>query len=205
MASSNTDPFVRPTFSRTVSLPGGSKDTPLIDPLAARLSREPSSEAKSDDEKTKREAAADLDGADAASQADSGFSQELETQHESPDSSSSSSGSEEESRLQGTSTTMKTLSEPRPGPSREQELATDQGFSEQSVKGIVKSFATVATSKPELLCNFCLSREKNAGIIHGGIIHQICCYPCAKRLYKSKQPCPMCRRKIEKISKIIIG
>ena len=173
--------------------------------MAARLSREPSSEAKSDDEKTKREAAADLDGADAASQADSGFSQELETQHESPDSSSSSSGSEEESRLQGTSTTMKTLSEPRPGPSREQELATDQGFSEQSVKGIVKSFATVATSKPELLCNFCLSREKNAGIIHGGIIHQICCYPCAKRLYKSKQPCPMCRRKIEKISKIIIG
>ena len=72
-------------------------------------------------------------------------------------------------------------------------------------EGKVRLTRTIATSRPELLCNFCLSREKNAGIIHGGIIHQICCYPCAKRLYKRKQPCPMCRRRIEKISKIIVG
>lgn len=72
-------------------------------------------------------------------------------------------------------------------------------------EGEVRLTRTIATSRPELLCNFCLSREKNAGIIHGGIIHQICCYPCAKRLYKRKQPCPMCRRRIEKISKIIVG
>ena len=62
---------------------------------------------------------------------------------------------------------------------------------------------TVGTSQPDLLCNFCLSREKNAGIIHGRVIHSVCCYPCAKKLYKKKQPCPMCRRKIEKIAEII--
>ena len=35
-----------------------------------------------------------------------------------------------------------------------------------------------------MLCNFCLTREKNAGIIHGRITHQICCYQCAKKLVK---------------------
>lgn len=62
-----------------------------------------------------------------------------------------------------------------------------------------------AASKEEakLMCNFCLRREKDGGIVHGGIVHQICCYPCAKRLVKRRQPCPVCRRRIEKISKII--
>ena len=65
--------------------------------------------------------------------------------------------------------------------------------------------ATLATSRPGPLCYFCLSREKDAGITHGSITHQICCYPCAKKLYKMRQPCPMCRRRIEKITKIIVA
>ena len=77
-------------------------------------------------------------------------------------------------------------SDPLPGPSR-----------------LSNRVATVPTSQPDLLCNFCLSREKNAGIIHGRVIHNVCCYPCAKKLYKKRQPCPMCRRKIEKIAEII--
>ncbi len=91
----------------------------------------------------------------------------------------------------------------------------EAGYTSSSSSGSVASrlhlqqlssrLPTVGTSRPELLCNFCLSRDKNAGIIHGSIIHQICCYPCAKRLYKRRQPCPMCRRRIEKISKIIVG
>jgi hypothetical protein len=67
-----------------------------------------------------------------------------------------------------------------------------------------RSFS-VATSKPDLLCNFCLSRNKNAGIIHGRITHQICCYPCAKKLFKHRKPCPVCRRRIEKITEIIVA
>ena len=56
-----------------------------------------------------------------------------------------------------------------------------------------KRSKTIATSRPDLLCNFCLTREKNAGIIHGRITHQICCYQCAKKLVKQRKPCPVCR------------
>ncbi len=65
--------------------------------------------------------------------------------------------------------------------------------------------STFTASNPRSMCNFCLSRNKDAAIIHGGIVHQVCCYVCAKRLYKRKQPCPMCRRPIEKIARIIEG
>lgn len=68
-----------------------------------------------------------------------------------------------------------------------------------------KRSKTIATSRPDLLCNFCLTREKNAGIIHGRITHQICCYQCAKKLVKQRKPCPVCRRKIEKITEIIVA
>ena len=52
------------------------------------------------------------------------------------------------------------------------------------------------------LCNFCLDRDKNAGFVHGKIVHQVSCYPCAKKLFKQRQGCPICRRKIEKIVEV---
>jgi len=55
------------------------------------------------------------------------------------------------------------------------------------------------------LCMFCCQRQKNASLIHGRLGHQVSCYPCAKRLWKEKARCPVCRRKIEKIVKIIMG
>eukprot|EP00095_Tigriopus_kingsejongensis_P004280 maker-scaffold555_size137745-snap-gene-0.25 protein:Tk04280 transcript:maker-scaffold555_size137745-snap-gene-0.25-mRNA-1 annotation:"e3 ubiquitin-protein ligase mdm2 isoform x1" len=66
-----------------------------------------------------------------------------------------------------------------------------------------RSATAPASNKPDLLCNFCLTKKKNAGIVHGRIVHQICCYSCAKKLYKKRQPCPLCRRKIEKICVVI--
>jgi hypothetical protein len=60
-----------------------------------------------------------------------------------------------------------------------------------------------ASSSADLMCNFCLTRDKDAGIVHGRLTHQICCYPCAKKLHKKRQPCPLCRRKIEKITRIV--
>jgi len=55
-----------------------------------------------------------------------------------------------------------------------------------------------------LLCTFCCVRPKDACFVHGKISHQVCCYPCAKKLFKRKGKCPVCRRKIEKITKNII-
>lgn len=53
------------------------------------------------------------------------------------------------------------------------------------------------------LCEFCCLRPKNASLIHGRLGHQVCCYPCAKKLWKKQARCPVCRRKVEKIVKII--
>jgi len=55
-----------------------------------------------------------------------------------------------------------------------------------------------------LLCTFCCVRPKDACFVHGKISHQVCCYPCAKKLYKQKGTCPVCRRRIEKITKNIM-
>ena len=52
------------------------------------------------------------------------------------------------------------------------------------------------------LCNICFRRPKESTFVHGNISHQICCYPCAKAIFKQKRSCPVCRRKIEKITKL---
>ena len=52
-------------------------------------------------------------------------------------------------------------------------------------------------------CYLCQDRPRNSGLVHGRIIHQISCYPCAKRLIMAKQPCPVCRRPVEKVCEII--
>jgi len=53
------------------------------------------------------------------------------------------------------------------------------------------------------LCTLCCQRPKNASLIHGRLGHQVCCYPCAKKLWKKQAKCPVCRRKVERIIKII--
>ena len=53
------------------------------------------------------------------------------------------------------------------------------------------------------LCLLCCHRTKNASLVHGRIGHQVCCYPCAKRLWRKRADCPVCRRKVERVIKII--
>ena len=53
------------------------------------------------------------------------------------------------------------------------------------------------------LCMLCCTNPRNASLIHGQIGHQLCCYPCAKKLWKEQARCPVCRRKIEKVVKLI--
>ena len=52
------------------------------------------------------------------------------------------------------------------------------------------------------LCNICYIRPKEATFVHGNISHQVCCYPCAKAIFNQKRTCPVCRRQIEKITKL---
>ena len=51
------------------------------------------------------------------------------------------------------------------------------------------------------MCVVCLSKPKEASIIHGKTGHQVCCYVCAKQLRKRGKPCPVCRRPIQKVIK----
>ena len=80
-----------------------------------------------------------------------------------------------------------------------------------------------SSSKDESsLCMFCVTRKKNASLVHGRIGHQVatslgvvlkryfylfyfqvCCYPCAKKLWRRKAECPVCRRTVERIIKLI--
>ena len=51
--------------------------------------------------------------------------------------------------------------------------------------------ASVATD----LCVVCVTRPRNASIIHGDTGHQVCFLECASRLKTEKKRCPVCRKK----------
>lgn len=54
------------------------------------------------------------------------------------------------------------------------------------------------------LCNICYKLPKNGIINHGKIGHVYCCYPCAKKIQKKKNRCPICNAKITSITKMIV-
>lgn len=55
------------------------------------------------------------------------------------------------------------------------------------------------TSLLPSVCVICLAAPKNASIVHGSTGHQACCFPCARRLKRTRQHCPVCRRPIHKV------
>ncbi len=57
------------------------------------------------------------------------------------------------------------------------------------------------SSEYRALCCICMTRPKEASLIHGKTGHQVCCYKCAKRLRRRGKPCPVCRRPIQKVIK----
>ena len=56
-------------------------------------------------------------------------------------------------------------------------------------------------SVPSELCVVCVTRPRNASIIHGDTGHQVCCFECASRLKTEKKRCPVCRLKIKLVVK----
>lgn len=48
-------------------------------------------------------------------------------------------------------------------------------------------------------CIICLSRPKDASVVHGRTGHQVTCLACAKKLWQYGLPCPVCRLPITSI------
>ena len=55
-------------------------------------------------------------------------------------------------------------------------------------------------------CMSCKIRPRDACFVHTKITHQVCCMKCAKQIYQSNNKrCPICYRRIEKITKNIVA
>lgn len=79
---------------------------------------------------------------------------------------------------------------------------TEEAEVEVKVSGSKKA---VGGSDSRAICDICCVRPKDACLIHGRIAHQVCCYTCAKKMYKKNRKCPYCRIKIEKIVELKIA
>lgn len=49
------------------------------------------------------------------------------------------------------------------------------------------------------LCSICMARPKCGILVHGRTSHRLTCYKCALQLQKRNQPCPVCRRRIQRV------
>jgi len=52
-------------------------------------------------------------------------------------------------------------------------------------------------------CSICMVREKNAAFVHGKTAHNYSCFSCADKILKKFGKCPICRKKILRVVKII--
>ena len=95
------------------------------------------------------------------------------------------------------------------GEEKEPELDSSDEDDQKTEKNLVKRIGDEKMNNflasPNMLCTLCCAAPKNACLVHGRISHQVCCYSCAKKLFKNHRGCPVCRRKIEKITKNIIA
>jgi len=53
------------------------------------------------------------------------------------------------------------------------------------------------------MCSICYTKENTHGVMHGNLAHRVGCHNCVKKIKKGFGRCPMCRRIIDKIVKII--
>ncbi|UYV71324.1 MDM4 [Cordylochernes scorpioides] len=51
------------------------------------------------------------------------------------------------------------------------------------------------------LCSICLEWPKTGIIVHGRTSHQVCCFQCASKLWKRHLPCPVCRCRIQRVTR----
>ena len=53
------------------------------------------------------------------------------------------------------------------------------------------------------LCILCCQRPRDASFVHGDLGHMVSCFYCADRLWKRQATCPVCRRTVDRIIRII--
>lgn len=56
----------------------------------------------------------------------------------------------------------------------------------------------------ENICNICYILPKNGVFNHGKTGHIYCCYPCAKKVWKKNNRCPICNSKVKYVTKMIV-
>ena len=61
----------------------------------------------------------------------------------------------------------------------------------------------ITVQEESKLCILCRSKPKDTIFVHNKMGHQVSCYPCAKKLWKKRKDCPICRRTVEKIVKVL--
>jgi len=88
---------------------------------------------------------------------------------------------------------------PIPEPSREFSLKLQSALDAPPV-----SVAVAGGIRDDPLCIICMAREKTSAFVHGKIAHMCCCFPCGDKTVKRAGKCPVCRRKIQKVVKVII-
>ena len=54
-------------------------------------------------------------------------------------------------------------------------------------------------------CFVCQNKEADGCFIHGQISHQVCCYECAKKIFKAGKSCIVCNRTIAKVTRNIVA
>ena len=61
----------------------------------------------------------------------------------------------------------------------------------------------IESEKDVEICPVCMVRDKNAAFVHGKSGHMYSCYTCADKILKKSGKCPICRKKILRVIKII--
>lgn len=56
----------------------------------------------------------------------------------------------------------------------------------------------------ENICNICFLLPKNGVFNHGKTGHIYCCYPCAKKVWKQTNKCPICNVRVKFVTKMIV-
>lgn len=89
--------------------------------------------------------------------------------------------------------------------------STSSGYSSlilsQEENKNLKDLETSMAEKNKTLnnsCNICLQNPKNGIFNHNKIGHIFSCYKCAKKIWKKKGKCPVCKLKIKFVTKLIV-
>ena len=87
----------------------------------------------------------------------------------------------------------------RPLNSKNKKRASKKG----KCRGEVIDLADDPTGASKDLCKFCYIEPMDAVFLHGKNSHLVGCYPCSREWWSRNATCPVCRRDVSQVTKII--